>query len=293
MGVMKTLLFLLFPVIALPSEGDAFSARLHHYEDMNARLSLEVENRLNEALQKANGKDHKCDQAVALKAIEKKFLRPVVGIFETWASFSSEVKGHQIKYKDSIYRDLKLKENLPVHLGKLGMATFFKINKTLVASDKFGHFFDEGHTYFKMVHKEGKSFNEALQHGIDLENGIYGIKRSKVFSYADLVANRNGYDFWVSLFNDKDNNNYITCSEGVFKLSRKFNFAEYVDDGWDEAINCNRYDPSVEDRVNNVIAELEKKSGFKLACPAERFKCGAITAKYQDHKDLLISPACY
>ena len=292
---MKILLFLtLFPLLSLQaSEGDAFSARLYEYEDMNARLSLEVELRLNKALRKANKKDHACDSKVALKAVEGEFLRPVVGIFEFWASHTDAVKGHQIKYKDSIYRDLKLKENLPVHLGKLGMATFFKINGTLVASDKFGHFFDEGHTYYKIVHKEGRPLTDALQKGIDLENGAYGLKRSKVFSYGDLVANYNGYTFWKSLFNDEDGNNYISCRNGKFYLSRRFSFAEYVDAGWDEAINCNAYPESVAVRVNKVIAELEAKSGKKLACPSEREKCVALQEKYQEHKDKLLSPMCY
>lgn len=279
--------------MTLASEGDAFSARLFEYKDMNQELSREVEKRLNEALAKANKKDHGCDKEVAMKQIEKTFLRPVVGIFETWASFSSKVEGHHVKYKDSIYKDLKLKENLPVHLGKLGMATFFKINKTLVASDKFGHFFDEGHTYFKMVNEENKSFTEALEKGIALENGIYGLKRSKVFSYADLVANRNGFDFWESLFNDRNGNNYISCVEGKFKLTRNFSFAEYVDDGWDEAINCNKYSPDVEERVNKVITELENKSGKKLACPTNKDKCETLLQKYQNEKEFLISPACF
>lgn len=292
---MKAFALLLIPFLSFASEGDAFTARLYEYKDMNIELSNEVNLRIQKALDKANKNDHQCDNTVALKAIEKAFLRPVVGVFEFWSTHTNKVQGHYIKYNESIYRDLSLKENLPVHLGKLGMATFFKINDTLIASDKFGHFFDEGHTYFQMVSKEGKSLVQAMEHGIDLEKGIYGIKRSKVFSYGDLVANRNGYDFWNSLLNDPNGNNYITCANNQFKLARKFSFADYVDAGWDEAINCSAYsDSSVEDRVNSVLNNLELKTGKKFACPVDINKCQQIAnSKYSNEKEYLISPKCF
>lgn len=290
----KVIALLLIPFFTFASEGDAFSARLYEYQDMNKELSREVNIRLQKALDKANKENHDCESIIALKAVEKAFLRPVVGVFEFWSSHSSKVKGHYIKYQDSIYKDLSITENLPVHLGKLGMATFFKINGTLVASDKFGHFFDEGHTYFKMVNQEGKSLVEAMEHGIALEKGSYGLKRSKVFSYGDLVANRNGYEFWNSLFNDTNGNNIIKCENGVFKISRLFNFADYVDSAWDESINCSTYsDASVESRVNLAIQQIETKANMKLSCPVERDKCLSIAnTKYSNEKEYLISPKC-
>jgi len=42
-----------------------------------------------------------------------------------------------------------------------------------------------------------------------------------------------------------------------------------------------------------VIADLEKSSGVKLACPSERDKCAAIVKKDQAEKEYLISPMCY
>ena len=291
---MKFLIILLFPIIAFASEGDAFTASLYAgYKDMGPKLSQEVDRRINIALHNANKIERNCNPNVAYAAIKKELLRPVAGVIETWANYSNRVEGHYVKYEDSIYKDVKLSENPAVHIGKFGMATFFMINGTLVSSDKFGHFFDEGHIYYKMVNLEGKSMNDALQKGIELENGIYGLKITKIFSHADLVANKAGYDFWNSLFNDKNNQNYITCTQGKFKLARHFSFADYVDNGWDESINCNEYSPSIEDRVYKAIASLEKKSGKQLACTSKKDKCIPLIEKYGDDAISLISSTCF
>lgn len=294
---MKYLIMLfLLPVMGLQaSEGDAFSARLFtDYKDMEPLLNKEVNKRLVHALNMANKKPHACNQEVAMKSLKSEFLRPVVGIFEYWSSHNDVLQGHYIKVGDSIYKDLKFSENWPVQLGKFGMATFYNINGTLVASDKFGHFFDEGYTYFDMINRQGLTLQDALNKGISLEEGIYGYERSAVFSYGDLVANRNGYEFWNSLFNDKEGKNYIDCKNNTFYLDRLFKFSRYIDAGWDESINCSKYsNKSVEDRVMKVIADLEQSSGKKLACPVQSNKCAEIVKKYQAEKEYLISPMCY
>lgn len=291
---MKYFLLLLLPVLSFASEGDAFSARLYKdYPDMEEKLNHEVNKRMQHALMVANKKKHSCEPSIAMKAMKKEFLRPIVGIFEYWSTHNDILQGHYIKLNQSIYKDLKLKENFPVHLGKLGMATFYNINGTLVASDKFGHFFDEGHTYFDIVHNQGLTIVDAMNKGISLEEGIYGYERSQVFSYADLVANRAGYEYWNSLLNDKEGDNYIGCKNNRFFLRKVFAFSKYVDDGWDEAVNCNKYaSKSVEDRVAKVITELESKSGLKLACPISRNKCDFLVKKYQAEREFLITPLC-
>ena len=284
----------MFPFITFASEGDSFTAQLFNgYKEMGPRLSLEVEKRINLALHNANIIERNCDKEVAYKSIKKELLRPVAGVIEVWANYSNKVEGHHVKYKDSIYKDVKFSENTAVHFGKFGMATFFSINGTLVSSDKFGHFFDEGHTYYKMINLQGKSLEDAFQKGIDLENGAYGFGLTRVYSHADLVANKAGYEFWNSLFNDKNNQNYISCVQGKFKLTRRFSFAEYVDEAWDESINCNEYSPTIEDRVNKAIASLEKKSGKDLACYKNKDKCSPLINKYGDQAIYLISSTCF
>ena len=291
---MKFLIILLFPVITFSAEGDSFTAHLYTgYKEMGPQISQEVERKINLALKYSNLLDSSCNINIAFNSIVRELHRPFIGVFESWANYSSSVDGHHVNYEDSIYKDIKLSENPTTHMGKIGMSTFFSINGTLVSSDKFGHFFDEGYTYFKMVNREGKTMSDALQKGIDLENGMFGLKKTGVFSYADLVANRAGYEFWKSLFNDKNNNNYIKCFKREFKLARRFNLAEYVDNGWDESINCNKYSPLFEDRIYKAIANLEKKSGKKLACEKNKSKCIPLIKKYGDEAISLISPSCF
>lgn len=286
----------LFSISSHASEGDAFKARMFQYKEVMHEFDDAVNARLQMALDKVNKKNVKnsvlsCEKDELLDVVGKKFRRPVVGIFEFWAVHSSDIPGHYIPLKKSIYQDLTLKENLPVHTGKLGMATFYLINDVLVASDKFGHFFDEGWTYYKII-KAGGSLTDAMNKGIELESGIYGLERSQVFSYGDLAANRAGLEFWKKIADDREDS-YLKCEKGQWSIKNRFSFKPYVNAAWDEGINCSRYtNESITKRVNKRIQEFQTQSGLNLTCPTESDKCSELKQLYGDEAKYILNPLC-
>lgn len=286
------LFFLILP--AESSEGDAFTARTFDYLDQTNEINSEINKRIKQTITEINKRNHNCNFELLIQEFANNFVRPIVGVFEYWAISNEKLKGHHVKYKDSIYQEISIVENLPVHFGKIGMATFFKINGVLVSSDKLGHFFDEGYTYFRLMTKKNKTLEDVLKYGFELEKDWQGFVRTKVFSYADLVANRNGLDFWLSLSSDKNVNNYLKCERNKFELVRKFDFADYVDTAWDESVNCNVYaTESIRLKVEKEINRLSKKYKKNFTCSIEKEKClGLAKTKYKVGVNLLISPEC-
>jgi len=293
---MFTIVLPFISISSQASEGDAFKARMFQYKEVMHEFDDAVNARLQTALDKVNKKNAKnshlsCTKEELLDVIGKKFRRPVVGIFEFWAVHSSDIPGHYVPLKKSIYQDLTLKENLPVHTGKLGMATFYQINDVLVASDKFGHFFDEGWTYYKIL-KSGGSLVDAMNKGIELESGIYGLERSQVFSYGDLAANRAGLEFWKRIADEREDS-YLKCDKGQWSIKNRFSFKPYVNAAWDEGINCSRYtNESITKRVNKRIKEFQEQSGLNLSCPIESDKCAELKKYYGDEAKYILNPLC-
>lgn len=92
-----------------------------------------------------------------------------------------------------------------------------KVAGTYIGSDKLGHFFHEGYTYFDKVHKyldkeENFSVDDqemwpseadmSTEVGHKFESGIQGVKTTGVYSFADLEANASGYSFYLDIFRD-------------------------------------------------------------------------------------------
>jgi|GEM_PF-1980273 len=294
MSIFLSLFLFILNQPAETSEGDPFTARTFKYVDQTNEINTEINSRLNQVLSEFNKKNHNCDQELIIQEFANNFVRPIVGVIEYWAISNEKLKGHHVRYEDSIYQDISIIENLPVHFGKIGMATFFKINNVQISSDKLGHFFDEGYTYFRLMTKKEKTLEEVLKYGFELEKGWQGITRTKVFSYSDLVANRNGLEFWQSLFADRNGKNYLKCEKNKFELIRKFDFKDYVDSAWDESVNCNVYaTESIRSKVEKVINGLSKKYKKNFTCPIEKSKCLELAnSKYRVGVNFLISPDC-
>ncbi len=114
------------------------------------------------------------------------------------------------------------------------VAATMLVNDIFIGSDKLGHFFQQGHEYYRM-HKEGKTEGEVEKYGHDLEIGTYGlgyndIFGSGVYSSADLEANRTGYQFYKDL--EKD-------------INLIFDIGNYINSNWNEENNLNAYHPEI------------------------------------------------
>ena len=68
--------------------------------------------------------------------------------------------------------------------------------RVAIGTDKLGHFFAQGYEYFEKAVLEGKGVDAAVAYGKSTEEGKYGLGTTGVYSYADLEANKAGYNFY-------------------------------------------------------------------------------------------------
>ncbi|MGK5083710.1 hypothetical protein WDW37_10440, partial [Bdellovibrionota bacterium FG-1] len=119
--------------------------------------------------------------------------------------------------------------------------------------------------------------------GFDDENDVNGMKGNGIRSYADMATNFSGYLFWREVAGGT--NPYFACTDGKFvRTARKFNWAEYASDSWDEGINCSEFSDSVGAAVKKALGQL------KVTCPVDPAICEKIAQ--QTCGFTFISPAC-
>jgi hypothetical protein len=253
--------------------------------DLIARDSLEVMNRkVNRILSKAATEVLKEDAAVCSKAkLRQEILRWIrpdpTGQIEVWLEITKEVDRAKVGLRKSIYQDVGF-FTAPV-LNLVGLGRSIKLAGQIVGSDKIGHFFMQGLEFFDLV-QSGNSIENVLKkhHG---EDGVWGLTTSGVFSYSDIAADYSGYLFWNELTQGK--NPYYKCDEKKgWVLNREFNWAEYVNPAWDEAINCSSMRPKIQAKVDSYL----EKHGMK--CPMIDGACKKVLAL--DHSEYFISPKC-
>jgi hypothetical protein len=216
---------------------------------------------------------------------------------------------YALSLNDSIYRDLNYIEAFSLNLKEL--SDVININGHLIGIDKMGHFFAEGWQYFELT-QEQQTLKQAMDWGKQQEQGKFGYVTTGVFSFADLIANFNGWLFWnkvllknadpikggIANFFDRP---YISCDINLIESMKQrrmirlwavnlsFDFSDYVDGAWDEGNNCNSYkDPIIE----NKVLERIKKVGFEFSCPYQVKHCINARNKYQKYAKYLLHPAC-
>ena len=89
------------------------------------------------------------------------------------------------------------------------------------------------------------SEEQAAKHSAYTERAIFGQVTTGVYSNADLVANYEGFLFYLSLFQDNviDGKKAILLWSGDhWEIQRPFTWADHVNQYWDEALNINHYD---------------------------------------------------
>ncbi|SDO94818.1 hypothetical protein [Desulforhopalus singaporensis] len=219
-------------------------------------------------------------------------------------------QSYSLPLEDSIYRDITFLEGISLNLKEL--SNVVRIRDQLIGLDKIGHFFAEGWNYFEQTQEDNATIETAIAWGTELEEGTFGYLTTGIFSYADLVANFNGFRFWNGLrkktkdpietvIADFFTSQQISCNFDLFAsikkrkivrkwvLGKKFDISEYVDGSWNEANNCNRYkDTAIEAKVTARIAEV--RPGF--LCPEDRTVCMKASKKYDGYAKYLLHPQC-
>jgi len=315
----------------IAAEIDSVTPRKIKLENSLTTINTIINQRMQEAILKANtqqdyieGEDFEdieeaefCDEDVLYTELRKAIFQSYTA---SWGlkgyDLDTELRGllsrqsYSLSLNDSIYRDIDYIEGFSLNLKEL--SDVVNINGHLIGLDKIGHFFAEGWQYFELTQYENRSFEQALKWGKQQETGKFGYTTTGIFSFADLVANFNGWRFWNKiLLKEKDplkgviasffNRPYISCNTQIissiknkkivkaWEINNEFDLSGYLDGTWDEGNNCNSYeDPIIEakvtTRINNVDADF--------SCPFKAEHCLESQKKYGYYAKHVLHPYC-
>jgi len=128
-----------------------------------------------------------------------------------------------------------------------GTGKTIRVNDELIGSDKIGHFLSQGRKFYRR-YLRFDSEEKAAEHSAYTERAIFGSMSNGVYSNADLVANYEGHRFYRSLFEDDiivGKLAIVRWEDDGWIVQREFDWADHVNEYWDEALNVNHYDAAL------------------------------------------------
>ncbi len=228
------------PVPATAYETDQFSNRSEPIEDSTEVLNREVNNTIEDIVADWH-KGH--DEMALVNAI----YRRIGGLhwvdkLERWAMKSDEVGKLSTPRYDSVYSGLPIWSVRVTFL--FGIGKTIRVNDELIGSDKIGHFLSQGRKFYRRYVRYGSEERAAKRSALT-ERAIFGSLTTGAYSNADLVANFEGYRFYRSLFED----DIVPGKQAILRwdgdewiVQRPFEWTDFVNEYWDEALNVSHYD---------------------------------------------------
>jgi len=282
------------------SETDSFTERNQPIPDVAEVLNRHTNELLDAAIADANAppiqllglerylEPTSCNVARLYSEINQRMGGPLVGTLETFANTSGSLSQRRLSRRESIYHAFRIFEAPSLGGDEGRLAAVVNLGGSLVGADKLGHFFSQGYSYFEKAYLQGKGLNAALDYGEWSERTYYGALLTGVYSYADLAANLNGMRFWINLLKehpdplgDDGRLPYVSCFQGHWIKNRDFDWRDYVDPAWDEAINCSRFrNETLMEKVDEAIGVLEQRYHERLSCPISRASAFGLRVKY-------------
>ncbi len=280
------------------AEVDSYTHRGADLPDITDLLNGEVRQRITAAVQEANVRldqkralarklgltpEHGCDPGPLYQALGKRLSGFVFGRIEKFIdALPTELRAANRK-EASIYRDFRFTD-APSLTARDWLASLVRVNSQYVGADKFGHFFSEGWQFYRYHYQDHDSLDATLLRGALMETSYYGRLATAVYSYADLVANFQGMRFWNAVLGEQPDvltgrrpAPLVVCRGGHFRLVRTFDWRDYVDAAWDEAVNCDDFaDAGLLQRVRARLPH----NGAPLGCFTGGNDLSALRRKY-------------
>ncbi len=189
--------------------------------------------------------------------------------------------------------DTMMKDWVRVH-GRMWVPSYrvkTKSGEHVMGIDKIDHFFAHGYLGWVADGNAKKSDRQkrhldVLKFNLEQEKGPWGLKGSKVKSYADLSANELGHQFWRDLLDAKDP--IFQCVNGTYVMKKPFDLFKYLDASVDETINCNSYSSK---GMRDAIVAHSKNLGVQ--CPTKKETCKVLTnSRSKAVSELTLHPLC-
>ena len=326
------LLILLMPWMVIAAEVDSVSTRGIDLPDSVNVINAIINKRMQEGIDNANADRRIIEDIEGIEVITRRddcdvdelYTSLRKSIFQSYTA-SWGLKGYDLDLqfrellsemtyalplRDSIYRDIDYLEGFSLNLKELTHVA--NIDGHLVGLDKIGHFFAQGWQYFETRQDEEDGLDEAIAWGIGKEEGLFGTTTTGIFSYADMVANFNGWRFWNRVLLEEPDplksfagrlfdRAYVSCDiqliESIrqlrvvraWEVNRRFDLRDYIDGTWDEGNNCNSYaDLIIEEKIKRRIEEIYP--GY--SCPVNVDACIEAKDRYGKYSRKLLHPAC-
>ncbi len=275
---------------AKAAEVDHFTRRNEELEDSSAHLNLLANQDIDASIAILNRGHNGCDEDALYQRLQRYFANHVSGIFIRDVLRSNSFPKRKIKIRDSVYQDWSVFDgailSLPI-LTQSGVAIspLIQIGNVAIGTDKFEHMFGEGFSYFIRNYKDKKGALSAIKMGIWGEKTILGGLPliTGVFSYGDLTANFNGMRFWNHILQKNDDalgsqyneGPYVVCQENHWHRKKMVDFKKYIDDAWDEGINCSKF------FSKNALTKFTKRiNDLGFSCPIAPEALNQLTVKY-------------
>ncbi len=286
----------------LAAEVDSFTYRSIPLEDSLVTINERTNDYLRKGLDILNEKEVGCNENKLYAQLRKYFSNQYRGELGAEIVETKGIDAHWITIEESIYQDFSWYQS-PIQglWGRIATdptAALIKVNGVLLGTDKFEHFMGSGFKYFKTFHQKGKPIEEALNIGYGAETGMMGSIMTGVMSYGDLTANFNGMRFWNHMLLKQDDvlgskynhGPYVVCEEGKWVQAEQIDWANYIDEAFDEGQNCSSFkNIDMKNMVEYRMANVSKAVGVELKCPMNPEKILPLKEKYGEIGDHILN----
>ena len=167
------------------------------------------------------------------------------------------------------------------------MAELMWLHGVALGTDKLEHFWWAGYDYFNLYYLKKRPLGEALKYGWEQEDGLFGSTTTGVISYGDLSANFNGMRFWNHILQKQEDifgqnlGPYVECQKGQWAQVKQVDFANYVDQSFDESINCSIFrNERILKKIQNRMRILSEVGDVELTCPMNSEALDSLKDKY-------------
>lgn len=294
------MLFFLLPFIHVPgvlaAEVDNFTIPTHQLPDRSRELNTLANRYLGQVVKALDQANIGCNEISLYDALRQAFSNHFRGLLVDDVLKQKHFTITYLDKKESIYRDWSINNGFVLGSGLkkltgLALSPVMRVGKVQIGVDKIEHFFGSGFRYYKKYYIDRKTIHQVLLYGANVEQMILGGNpvSSGVFSYADLTANFNGMRFWNNMLQKHDDffgahlnrGPYLVCRNDRWLInpSRPINFLHYIDDAFDESINCSKM--ATEKGYRKVRAVLASRGvDIHKLCAQRYYKIEQLIPKY-------------
>lgn len=301
MGISKFLGLGLMLVSGLSygAEVDQFTRRDEPLKDSRELLNTKANIAITKSIKLANDKNQGCLEEPLYAELREYFANHFKGELTKDVLSDPNIEKRIVNLPDSVYQDWSTWDGIGMGFSLfskkgLTMSGVMRVGDQTIGTDKLEHMFGQGFNYFKKNYLKNKGEVSAVKKGIFGEKFLLGGNKigNGVFSYGDLGANFNGMRMWNHMLQlrddvlgaDRNIGPYIACENDQWVQVKQIDFADYIDDSMDEAINCAKFPTQ---KTADKFADRLRIMG--MSCPMDQRKVDDLVVKYRQMSKWIIN----